>query len=1091
MNAPAPRRPLGLLDVTCLGINAIVGSSIFLFPGKLAGMLGPASILAFGLTGVLLISVGLCFAEAASRFDRAGGPYLYAREAFGGWVGFGIGWMCWVTQIVSWAAVANGIAVYLGHFGLAGPSLVKGVAAAVILTMGALNYRGVKLGAWTSNAFTAAKLLPLAVFILAGLPRVSAGNYAPLAPQGWAPMGAACFLAYFAFQGFESIPVPSGEVDRPQRNVPLAVVGAMVFATLLYMLIQAVAVGVHPGLSASERPLADAAGLVLGPWGAGLIVLGAVFSTTGYNAGTALVSPRYLVALAEDGHIPEWFAARHERFGTPHGAVLATTGAAFALAMALDFGKLVDFSNIVVCAQYVATCAAVPLLRRRGRPEGALRLPGGPLLPLAGIAATLWLGAQGSVQEVRWSAAALALGVLLKLAFSRRGAAAAAVAAGALLLAPGARAAEDLGEVLGKRLSAWQMRRFLREVSKEPRVAGTDASRRAAAWIRERFEAHGLETETAEYDVLLSYPESAELELVKPSSANLLAFEGALLAQGDPLAEIDRLPWNAYSPSGEVEAQVVYANYGRPEDFRELDRRGISLKGRVVLTRYGKGYRGGKALEAQNRGAAAILFYSDPAEDGYAQGDPLPAGPWGPPDHFQRGGIVYDFLVPGDPLTPGWASTKDTPRIRPEHAAVMPRILSLPISYESARPVLAALGGPVAPAGWRGALPLSYHLGPGPARVRLKVKNRLETRPIVNVFGRIAGSEEPEKLVILSSHHDAWTRGAMDDGIGVSAMLELSRVLGELAKKGLRPRRTVVFAVWDAEEYTLTGSTEWGEQNAQRLKSDAVAVLNLDAYRWGTDFAALAVPSLRGLVADAAARVPDPGAERSLLASWKASAAARGEKAEAGILGSGSDYTVFLNHLGVPAVETTFTGVSGVYHSAYDDADWVERVDPGLRYVSAMARLIGLMAMRLADADVLPFDYSEYARAVKGYLDELGPLPALAPAREAAADWEAAAQRLSRELSRRRPTGAQARCLNAALMRVERELLDDDGLPGRSWFKHLVYAPRPSYEAITLPGPREALEAGKPERAAEQAAVLAAALRRAERVQARAVDCLY
>ncbi|MBI4668889.1 MAG: amino acid permease [Elusimicrobia bacterium] len=415
-----PKRQLTLLDLTCVGINAVVGSSIFLFPGRLAGHLGPASIIAFGLTGLLLICVGLCFAEASTYFDRAGGPYLYAGRAFGDSVGFGIGWMCWVTQIFSWAAVANAIAVYLSYFGsqFASAWWVKGVAVGVILTMGALNYRGVKLGALTSDFFTAAKLIPLGLFVILGLPQIHLANYVPFAPHGWAPMGSACFLAYFAFQGFETIPVPSGEADRPERNVPLAVIGALLLSAILYMLVQAVAVGVNPGLAGSTRPLADAAAIIMGPIGAALIVAGAVISTTGYNAGTALTAPRYLVAMSEDSHLPKTFFALHPKFGTPYQAVAITTGLTLAAAMVFDFNKLVDFSNVVVCAQYVATCAAIPFLRKSGaRPVGKFKMPGGWIVPIIGIAATLWLGSQGGVAQIWWSIAILAFGFVLRAAF--------------------------------------------------------------------------------------------------------------------------------------------------------------------------------------------------------------------------------------------------------------------------------------------------------------------------------------------------------------------------------------------------------------------------------------------------------------------------------------------------------------------------------------------------------------------------------------------------------------------------------------------------------------------------------------------------
>ncbi|MBI4424288.1 MAG: amino acid permease [Elusimicrobia bacterium] len=424
-SAPAGESPrqMGLLDVTCIGVNSIVGSSVFLFPGRLAALLGPAAVLAFGLTGLLLVSVGLCFAEASTRFGRSGGPYLYARAAFGEWAGFSVGWLCWIAIMFSWAAVANAIAVYLGFFdpSLGSNAVVKGVAAAVIVTMGVINYRGVKLGAWTSDFFTAAKLLPLILFVLLGLPHVRSASFASLAPHGLKPLGSACFLAYFAFQGFEYIPVPGGEVKNPGRNLPIALIASLLLASGLYMAIQAVAIGVYPGLAGSERPLAEAAMQVMGPIGAALMVAGAVVSTSGYNSSVALVSPRYLVGMAEDGHIPGWFAALHPKFATPHNAIVVTTGIVLALALLLDFNKLVDFTNVVVCAQYLSTCVAVPLLRRQGpAPEGSFRLPGGWLVPAIGIAATAWLGAQGGLGQVWWSLGILAAGLAFKATMGRR-----------------------------------------------------------------------------------------------------------------------------------------------------------------------------------------------------------------------------------------------------------------------------------------------------------------------------------------------------------------------------------------------------------------------------------------------------------------------------------------------------------------------------------------------------------------------------------------------------------------------------------------------------------------------------------------------
>lgn len=419
-----PGRPLGLIDLTCLGLNAIVGSSIFLFPGRMAQLLGPASILAFGLTGLLLLPVGLCFASAARNFERPGGPYLYARAAFGEWPGFAIGWMCWVTQIFSCAAVSNAIAAYLGHFAGVWTQawVVKGTALGAIAAFAALNYAGVRLGAWACDLFTAAKLIPLLLFAGIGLAYAEPSRLVPFAPHGWSPLGPACFLAYFAFSGFEVVPVPAGEARRPRTNVPVAITCSMILAALLYMLVQGVAVGTNPGLAGSSRPLAESAALFLGPAGAAMIVAGAVVSTAGFTAGSVLGGPRYLLALAQDRHLPPALAAIHPKFGTPHRAIILTAGLSALLAIVLDFDKLVDFSNVVVCAQYIATCAAAPLLaaRRPGRPAGG-RLSKARAwgIAVAGIASTIWLGAQGRLSETAWSAAILASGCALRLAWLR------------------------------------------------------------------------------------------------------------------------------------------------------------------------------------------------------------------------------------------------------------------------------------------------------------------------------------------------------------------------------------------------------------------------------------------------------------------------------------------------------------------------------------------------------------------------------------------------------------------------------------------------------------------------------------------------
>ena len=634
-----------------------------------------------------------------------------------------------------------------------------------------------------------------------------------------------------------------------------------------------------------------------------------------------------------------------------------------------------------------------------------------------------------------------------------------------------------------------------RELTAVPHVAGTEGSRRVAEKVARDFRAAGLDTAVESYDVLLSYPRLVEVEMTAPRRVTLANREAAI--PEDPASAHPELsgPWHAYSASGAREAEVVYVNHGRAEDYDALAALGIDVRGKVALARYFKGYRGGKSQEAERRGVAALITYSDPAEDGYVQGDVHPRGPWGNDTHVQRGANVYDFVVPGDPLTPGWASVPGARRIPEAESAVLPKMMSVPLSFQDARVLLEALGGPVRPAGWQGGGPFAYHVGPGPARVRLKLDVTRETRTIRNVIARLPGTDpDPavaRQVVLLSNHHDAWTFGAVDPSSGTASALELGRALGELRRRGQGPRRTIVIGIWDAEEYTLTGSTEWGEQHRDTLLRDAVACLNVDASTSGDRLAMSETPSMRPFLYEAARAIDDPKGRGTAYDVWRGGeganirgyAVAAGEKPaaepEVGILGSGSDYTVFFNHLGIPSVDMLFDGPYGVYHSAYDSHEWMRRHgDPGFAYHAAMARLWGLMALRLANADALPFDYAVYGRDLLAYLDDV---EALAQARGVPLALGAA-----RAQARRLATlpafaaGSPGTHEESERRRLaERDFLAAEGIPGRPWFRHLVYAPLPSYAAETLPGVREAVEVGDAARAAAQAAVLADAIRRA------------
>lgn len=625
---------------------------------------------------------------------------------------------------------------------------------------------------------------------------------------------------------------------------------------------------------------------------------------------------------------------------------------------------------------------------------------------------------------------------------------------------------------------------LLRELTREPHLAGTPGNERVARFIAEEFRKAGLEVSTPTYDVLLSYPKTARLAVVGEPDVLLARPEEPIASDADTAVAPTLLPWNAYAPSADLTAEVVYVNHGSAEDYDRLAAMRIDVRGKIALARYFGGYRGGKSLEGERRGVAAILVYSDPIDDGWFKGEVYPAGPWGPASHFQRGANVYDFLVPGDPLTPGWASTAGAKRIKEAEATILPKVPMMPLSPRDAAEILKRLKGPAVPEGWQGlALADTYRTGPGPLRLHLAVENTRERRTIQDVIGVLRGTDEPERQILLSNHHDAWVYGAVDPSSGTATMISLARALGSLAKQGLRPRRTIVFGNWDAEEYTLTGSTEWGEQNEQDLAQNAVVCINVDASTSGKSFSASASPLVFAAIREAADDIADPGSPgKSVADTWRENAGktnirsyatgAAEAKLPIAILGSGSDYTVFFNRLGVSSVDLVFDGPYGVYHSVYDDYGWMAKAgDPGFRYHAAMARYAGLLALRFANADVLPFDAASYGTEIARYAEDLardGSAAALAPdlaglARDARSWSQAAGAAQAAVLEKLRRGKAGPREVSAAngwLLSLERGLLDPQGLPGRPWFRHLVYAPLPSYAAETLPAPREAAAAG-------------------------------
>jgi N-acetylated-alpha-linked acidic dipeptidase len=623
--------------------------------------------------------------------------------------------------------------------------------------------------------------------------------------------------------------------------------------------------------------------------------------------------------------------------------------------------------------------------------------------------------------------------------------------------------------------------------TEKPHMAGTVRNYELAQHVAKQWKDYGLEdVELIEHPVYLPWPIRYEATLVG-ANEKLSLKEEPIPQDKDSYNNDVGIPYCAYSADVDVTAPVVYVNSGNPEDYDLLAKQGVDVRGRIALARYSVpySYRGFKALTAERRGVAAVLFYSDPADDGYKKGDVFPWGPWGPESHLQRGGIVYDFNLPGDPRTPGWASVPGGRFLPAESAVSMPTVAAAPMSYKDARRLLEKMTGPAVPIEWQGGLPFTYRLGPTSDKLHLVIQNDKKVRSIWNVVGRLRGAERPNEWVILGNHRDAWVFGGVDPSSGSATLMETARAFGELKRSGWKPRRTLVFASWDAEEFTLTGSTEWGELEAERLQAGALAYLNVDSSSSGNNFTAAAVPALADFLRQVARDVPDPSGG-TIYDAWVRQSK---DAVVTTRLGSGSDYTVFLNFLGVPIADLTFDGPYGVYHSIYDSFTWVDRVgDPGYYYHAAMGRYWAVAALQLSECDYVPLDYAAYAREVQSYLDEtetlarrLGVEVDLTRARDAAKVWEkngSTALEVARKAVEAGDT-ARVERVHSGLMKVERALLDPEGLVGRPWFKHLIYAPRPTYKPLVLPALTEAIEARDQSRAKFEVERLTRALKRA------------
>lgn len=677
--------------------------------------------------------------------------------------------------------------------------------------------------------------------------------------------------------------------------------------------------------------------------------------------------------------------------------------------------------------------------------------------------------------------------------------------------------------------------RYMQRLSARPHFVGSAYNKDNAEWMLARFREWGWEAQIETYDVLFPTPKERLLELTAPTTFTAKLEEPAVPVDPTSNQKAEQLPtYNAYSIDGDVTGPLVYVNYGRPEDYDELEAAGVSVKGAIVIARYGGSFRGTKPKIAAEHGAIGCIIYSDPRDDGYFGGEVFPDGPMRPKDGVQRGSALDLPQYSGDPLTPGQPSVAGVKRLDLKDAQTLTKIPTLPISYGDAQPLLAAMRGRLAPESWRGALPISYRLGPGPARVHLKVTFNWDIKTMYDVVAKLQGSTFPDEWIVRGNHHDAWVNGASDPVSGMAPELEEARALGELVKQGWRPKRTLVYAAWDGEEPGLLGSTEWVEQHDAELKQKAVAYINSDGNSRGF-LQASGSHTLEHLVNEVAKSVEDPETKGTVWKRWQSSVVARasGERrTEArsradlriGALGSGSDYTPFLQHHGIASLNLSFGGFDddGIYHSIFDDFyHFTKFSDPGFLYGRALAQFSGSLAIRLADADVLPFEFTNLADTTQTYLREVQgllrqrqdevrernrqitdgvfaavndpkeprPIPAVeeVPLALNFAPLENAASALTRAADRYKAAAGKAgtdttllKTVNARLIQSERQFIDEGGLPRRPWYRHLLYAPGfyTGYGVKTMPGVREGIEQKRYAEAEKEAARLAAAIDR-------------
>jgi len=645
----------------------------------------------------------------------------------------------------------------------------------------------------------------------------------------------------------------------------------------------------------------------------------------------------------------------------------------------------------------------------------------------------------------------------------------------------------------------------------EPHHAGSPYEIKLADYVAGKFKEFGIEATKYEYSVLLPWPGERRIEIVAPDQVKLQVEEEKI--RGDQWADKPGIlpAYNAYSPSGDVTGDIVYVNFGVPADYEQLAKLGIDVKGKIVLARYGGSWRGIKPKVAAEHGAIACLIYSDPHEDGYFQGDVYPDGPFRGWGMIQRGSVMDMPRYPGDPSTPDRPSKPGVERIPMDKIETFAPIPVQPMSYRDGVELLKRLTGPVAPEPWRGALPITYHIGPGPAKIHMRLRMDYAQRRLIDVAGRIPGAAAPDEWIIVGSHRDAWTFGASDSVSGHVSMMAVARTMGEMLKKGWRPRRSVLFVSWDGEEQGLLGSTEFVEDLAAELKAKAAVYVNRDAGAGGLIFSGSGVHSLTPFLHELARSIQPEGETSTLYDGWLARAREQApardgtplvETPPVGALGSGSDYTAFLDHIGVASIDMGLNGRGGdgSYHSTYDNPTWFKKyIDPHFKYSVLASQLTGVALLRLADAEILPFDYEAYGRQVLEYVNDIEEQATKASADgakridfaglKAAADGFARAGAAARAQAEALLAGGAApdatalARVNRALIMAERDLIEPTGLPDRPWYRHVIYAPGlyTGYGVKTIPGVREAVDAGNYARAAEQATLARRALERAAR----------